>query len=245
LYTTIADLTELDILRAIFTLIFVIISIIVGIKILLKYFENKNKEVITVGFAWIFVSSPWWALSINFITIILFNYQLDPELQLLFMVGFIVPAFIFWIYSFSVLAYPEKKNIIFLPYFLICIILEILFIAFLFSDYNLIAAYEGGFTYRRTLFTTLFQLFILVSFVITGIIFGIKSIRLEPPEIKWKGRFFLLAIASFFIGSALEVFSTGNLVLQLVNRIILSFSAISYYFSFFLPSKLADRLIKE
>ena len=245
MYTTIADLTELDIFRAIFTLIFVIISLIVGIKILLKYFENKNKEVITVGLAWIFISSPWWSLSINFITIILFNYQLDPELHLLFMVGFIAPAFICWIYSFSVLAYPEKKNIIFLPYFFVCIVFEIFFIAFLFIDYNLIAAYEGGFTYRRTLFTTLFQLFIVVSLVITGIIFGIKSIKLETPEIQWKGRFFTLAIASFFIASALEIFSTGNLVLQLVNRIILSFSAITYYLGFFLPSKLADRLIKE
>ncbi len=245
MYTSIGDLTELDIFRAIFTLVYVIISIIVGFKILLKYFKFKNKDFITIGLTWIFICSPWWTLSINFITIILFNYQLDPALHLFIMAGFIPIALICWMYSFSNLVYPELKKKIFVPYLIICLIYEVIYIAFLFIDYNLIATYEGGFSYRRTLFTIIFQLFAVGTTVITGLIFGKKSLKSENPTIRWKGRFFIISVISFTVAGVLEIFSTGNLVLQLTIRVILSLSAIEYYLGFFLPSKLADKLINE
>ncbi len=59
----IEQLTELDILHGIFTSLFVLISLIVGLRILFKYFEHKRKELITVGIAWIGIG---WEIHFHF-----------------------------------------------------------------------------------------------------------------------------------------------------------------------------------
>lgn len=241
----ITEMTDLDILRAIFTLVFVVISIIVGIKIILEYFKIGNPELITIGFAWIFVSFPWTPLVISFITIILFNYALDPVLYLFLMRAFLPIGLICWIYAFSALTYPKKKKKIFIPYLIICVVYEIILLYFLFTDYSIIATYEGGFTYRHSLFTTLFLAFVVLSILFTMILFVRKSLKSKDELIQWKGRFFVLAIIFFITGAFLEIFSAGNPVLQIAIRLMLIVSAIKYYFSFFLPDFLAKRLVKE
>jgi len=245
MYMTLNDLTELDIYRAIFTSIFVIISLIVGIKIILKYFKFKNKELITIGLAWILISSSYWSLTISFVTIILFNYSLEPILYIFFFHVFLIPGLICWIYSFTILAYPQYKRNIYYPYLIFCVVYEIFYLIFLFVDYNLIAVYEGGFIYRRTMFSILFLIVGIFTVLITGILFGVKSLKSEDLRIKWKGRFFILAMFSYVIGGALDIFSAGNLTLQVINRLILISSAIEYYLGFFLPDWLANILIKN
>jgi len=245
MYMTLNDLTELDIYRAIFTSIFVIISLIVGIKIILKYFKLKNKELITIGMAWILMSSSYYSLTISFVTIILFNYSLEPILYIFFFQAFLIPGLICWIYSFANLSYPQYKKNIYYPYLIFCVVYEILFLILLFVDFNLIAVYEGGFIYRRTMFSILFLIVGILTVLISGILFGVKSLKSEDIRIKWKGRFFMIAIFSYVIGGALDVFSAGNLILQIVNRLILISSAIEYYFGFFFPEWLANILIKN
>jgi len=110
MYLTLEDLSQLVILRAVFTLAFVLVSMIVGIRILSKYFAYKKKELITVGLTWIFISSAWWPLAFTFLGILLFNYALEPTVYLYLMTAFIPLALISWVYSFANLVYPSKKE---------------------------------------------------------------------------------------------------------------------------------------
>lgn len=55
------ELNEYQLYNGIFSTIFVVISVIIGLRILLRYSKFEKKELITVGLTWIFLSSPWWS----------------------------------------------------------------------------------------------------------------------------------------------------------------------------------------
>jgi len=112
-------------------------------------------------------------------------------------------------------------------------------------DPNNIAAYKGGFEYQRSLMVNLFSVFTLVVAVITGIIFTRTSLKSPNATVQWKGRFLILGILSFVVGALLDIFSTGNPVLQTTVLIILIIASIEYYLGFFFPDKVAELLIKE
>ncbi|TFF97350.1 MAG: hypothetical protein EU547_04540 [Promethearchaeota archaeon] len=247
MYKTILDLYPMDVFRAICTLIFVIISLLVGLRILLKYFQHKRKELITVGLTWIFVSSPWWPLAFGFISILFFNYLFDPVIYLLLMNGFSAFGVFTWIYSITELTYPNLKKLLVSIYGIICGVYEVILLTLLFIDYRYIAtkgANFDGFSYSRTLFPNLFYIFVVLTIVITAFFFCIQSIKSENPTVQWKGRFLLLGFITFIIASAFEIFSAGFKLLQAIIRIILIFAAIEYYLGFFLPDWLKRILIK-
>ena len=64
------ELTTIDLLQGIFSLIFVIISLFIGLLILSKYFKYRVKELILVGFSWMGMSIPWLGDATNFVVII-------------------------------------------------------------------------------------------------------------------------------------------------------------------------------
>ena len=242
---TLSDLSQLEILKALLTLAFVLISLIVGLKILSKYFSHKQPELITVGLTWIFLSSPWWPLPVTFLTIALFNYALEPMVYLYLMTAFVPLALINWMYSFASLTYPRKKWLIFIPTLVILTTYMILYHVFLVLSPDLIGTHQGGFQFSRSLMVNLVALLSILITLITGFLFARKSFRSDDKRIKWKGRFLFIGIVSFVLGAMLDIVSTGNPFLQTVNRIILSSAALEYYLGFFLPDRIANALIEE
>ncbi|MBD3337996.1 MAG: hypothetical protein GF353_02730 [Candidatus Lokiarchaeota archaeon] len=161
------------------------------------------------------------------------------------MSAFIAPGLFCWIYSFGILVYPKTKIRIIIPYFIICLIYESLLIFFLFTNPDIIAVYEGKFSYRRTWFNIAFLVFVIATTIITGGIFAIKSISSENSIVRWKGIFFSNAIISFVLASVLDVFSVGNSVLQIITKIIFIAIGIEYCLGFFLPNRLTIALTGE
>ncbi len=69
--------------------------------------------------------------------------------------------------------------------------------------------------------------------------------KAEDPKIQWRGRFLLLAFLSLTFGSFLDILTADNAFILVFIRLLLMASAVEYYFSFFLPNKLANLLIKD
>lgn len=245
MYMDISDLTQIELLRAIFTLAFVALSFTVGLRILVKYFKYKNSDLITVGLSWIFLSSPWWPLAFTLVSVLLFNYAFDPIVYLYLMTGFVPVALIFWTYSFASLVYKDSKLKVFLPFLIICGLYMVIYHTFLIVDSNLIAVYGGRFEYQRTMFVTLFLIFAIAVTLITGTMFGLKSLQSSDTIIRLKGKFLLIAFFSFVTAALLETFSYGSPVLQTLVRVILITASIEYYLGFFMPDKVAEMLIKK
>ena len=131
-------LETLDIINGIFSMVFVAISLLVGIIILSKYLQYKEKIYLFVGATWILISEPWWPSTLSFIIAI--NNEVGLSEELYFLIGnILIPvAIIIWLIAFTEFLYTEKRKIILSIVSIYGIIFEILFFIFLSLDPPLI-----------------------------------------------------------------------------------------------------------
>jgi len=245
---SISELNQVQILEGIFSLIWIIIATIVGIRIIIKAFTKNRYELFSVGLFWIFICSPWYSSAITFLAYVFFNYTIDERTYLLIANVPIAPGLLCWIFSFVNILYKQKlkkrRLIILVIYIPICIIYEIFLIYFLFTDVGVVGTVEGLFNSRYNLFALTFDIFTLISVLITGLIFSIRSMRINNSEIQWKGRFLLVAFLFFSIGAFLDAAIPNIGITIVIGRTLLIISAIAYYLGFFLPDRFTKWLIK-
>ena len=229
-----------EILQGSFSLTFVIISIIIGVKILIKYFEYKSNQFLLVGLTWIGLSTPWWPDSINLILVLTTNSILSIEAN--FIIGTSTMPFflLIWLKAFTDLVYKEQQKYILIIFLIIGIIFEIIFYYFLFTQPNLIGTFETPFQVVYGIYIEIFLVIFLLVIGITGILFGKQSLRSENSEIRLKGKFLIIAFILFTIGAFLDSIVPE---LFIIARIVLDVSALSFYFGFMLPDWLKEKLL--
>ncbi|MHA2181978.1 MAG: hypothetical protein ACXAAH_11190, partial [Promethearchaeota archaeon] len=105
-------LFPLDILNGIFSFIFVIISLAVGVLILLRYFRYKEKIYFLVGFTWILISEPWWPSSLSFLVSLSNGSGLPATIYFLIGNTFVPLAIAFWLLAFTEFLLTEKRKLI-------------------------------------------------------------------------------------------------------------------------------------
>jgi hypothetical protein len=239
------QLELVEVLQGSFNLVFVVISLIVGIKIILKYFKYKNFHLILAGLVWIGISTPWMPGALTFLSIILFNTLLSTEIR--FMIGnaFIPIIIVMWLKICDDLVFKDKKNLVTIIALIFSIIFEIVFFIFLFTDTALIGTYYGTFRVRWSIFIQIFLMSVIVAGLISGILFAKESLNSENPEIRLKGKFILLAWIAFSSASFFDVINPINPISIIIVRIVLSFSALAFYLGWFLPSPVKNMILKE
>ena len=79
----------------------------------------------------------------------------------------------------------------------------------------------------------------LVVACVSSVHFSIKSMKLEDPELKWKGRFIFIAIICFAVGAGVDSTSETTIV---AIRILLIVAGFFFYLGFILP-KWAKKII--
>ncbi|MFX0075202.1 MAG: hypothetical protein ACFE96_07160 [Candidatus Hermodarchaeota archaeon] len=237
-------LTQIDILTGIFSSIFAIVCIIMGVIIISKYFKLKNKELFTFGLTWIFLGSSWWGTSLSFFNYLFFDVAYDITMLLFIGEVFFPLTVIFWMYSFSVLLYPNTKKKITIIFTLIVAIYEIFLIYFIFNAPTIIAIEFGMFDTQYNLFGLAYQGFAYIVSIVTGLLFSVQSIKSENPVVKWKGRFILLAIVTFSIAAVFQTLLPTNTIAIILVYILLIISVFEFYLGFLLPERLKNWLIK-
>ncbi|HEY0088036.1 MAG TPA: hypothetical protein VGB37_04290, partial [Candidatus Lokiarchaeia archaeon] len=141
----IEQLTEWEKIVGIGDTIFVIVSLIIGIKMLLKYIKLQEKALLTAALTWIFLSGVWWGGMLSFILFILFSEPLNQTLYLLFNNVFAPLALMCWIFTLSLLLYKKIRKILLAIFFIICIIYEILIITFIFTVPDIVGTFSGNY----------------------------------------------------------------------------------------------------
>ncbi|MGV9171571.1 MAG: hypothetical protein ACOC44_08760 [Promethearchaeia archaeon] len=233
------------IMNGLFSLLFVSISIIVGAKIISKYVEYKNRNLLFVGLTWIGISTPWWPSTVSLIKMLLTSEGLSFQ-TFLFLGNFFLPlAPIFWMYAFTQLHYKEKQKLLVSVYGIISVVYEFVFLYFLFTNPTIIGQPSGDIDLNTGLFVTIYQIFLLISLLVTGIIFSQQSMKSTNKEIQLKGKLLLLAFISFVVGAILDVFSMGSIPVLIISRLILISAAVEFYCGFMLPSWVKELLIEE
>ena len=241
-------LTPDQILNGVFSLIFVVISIFIGFTIISKYPKSKNRTVILVGFVWLGIVSSWYASSSSFLVALIADgngFMSIPPLY--FIIGAVplpITAFL-WMIAFTDLLYRDKKKIILLIIGVTGIIFEIALFTLLLIDYDLVGIVSSPVDADYELFVTIYQIFLVILVLVSGILFAHESLKSKIPEINLKGKLLLAAFLSFVIGSILEILSGISIALLIIARLLLITSSIEFYGGFILPRWMEKLFLKK
>jgi hypothetical protein len=238
------DLGTTQLLEGFLGFIWVAIAIFIGVRIIFKAKELDRKELITVGLSYIFVSSAWWGVAVQLISYGIFSFPITYIPYLLIANIFVPPGLVCWVYSFSEMVNPYLKKKLLLIYVPFCILWEVLIFIFLFTNPDFVGSFEFPFNSSHGDVIRIFIIIAIFSFVLSGVYFAMQSMKLEDPEIKWKGRFLFAAWISFCIGALMDALLPLIPVILILTRLILITGAIEYYLGFFLPSKFKEWLLQ-
>ena len=238
-------LNPLDILNGIFSFMFVIISLVVGFLILVKYFRYKEKIYFFVGATWILISEPWWPSSLSFLVSLSNGVGLTPLIYFLIGNTLVPLAIILWLLAFTDFLFTEKRKMILLIFIIIGIIFEVIFYTFLFTNPVLIGTPNSPVDVSYSFFIIIFLVFFILTVVITGLMFARLSLKSDDPEVKLKGKLLVVAFIAFFVGALLDSSITLNEVGIIFVRLILIVSAIFWYGGFLLPHWMKKLFLKQ
>ena len=245
-----------DILQGSFSLIFVIISIIIGITILMKFFDQKNRLFVLVGISWIGVANPWIPDSISF----LMNITIQQSLPVgwYFIIGncFLPIALLTWLTAYTDMIKKKAQKKVLIITVALSILFEIVFFSLFFIDISLIGVINPlrPFTVNFDIFITVYLLIVILAMVITGVIFAQKSVKAENREVRLKGKLLRAAFITFAVAAILDSL-LGTIfedpadpllaILVVVVRVLLIISALEFYGGFLLPRWMKEVFIKK
>lgn len=246
------SLTTLQIFQGSFTLAFVVISFVLGIKIMLKYRKFKRRQLLLVGITWIFLVSPYWPDAISFLMIVFLNTQLDKAVYFFIANGFIAPLHITWMVVFTDFLYQNKQKLILFIFALEAVFFESLFLVLYLQDLNFIGTQISYFYVRWNPIIINYLLISIVLLLATGILFARESLKSENKEIRLKGKFLLGAFIAFTIGTLLDSAfdltevpaGAGELIVVLARSFVI-IAAFAFYIGFTLPDIVKKALIQE
>ncbi|TFG07009.1 MAG: hypothetical protein EU539_06185 [Promethearchaeota archaeon] len=227
------------ILNGIFSIIVVIVFLIIGLKIMLKYWESKEKVYFLTGFAWIGISEPWWPSSVGFLWVIFFGTSISLEMYVILNSGFIPLFLSCWLLAVMDIMNIKKKIVKLGAYLLIAIILESVLLYYLFTNSAIVGVLESPVDLSFGPLGIIFHVFNLTIFMISGLLFAIKTLKLDEPVDKLRGKFLLMALILFLIGALLE-----TLINNPLNRIVVLLCSITFYIGFMMPQKIRDYFLK-
>jgi len=239
------ELETIEFISGLFSLIIVVISVIVGLKIASKYFEHKQKTFILVGITWIGVVTPWYPSSVSFLLVLITGEALNTLIYFILGISF-TPLFMFvWLTAFTEFLYKDKQKIILLLYSITCVIFEIFFFYFLFVDPSQIGELTGPVNVEYKTFVLFYVLFLVIILEITGILFARESLKSDKPEIRLKGKLLILAFLTYAVAGLVDAILPINITTVVIMRLVAISSAILFYGGFYLPKWMENIFLKK
>lgn len=238
-----------------FSLVFIIITLIVGARIIRRYFSTNSSVFLIIGVAWIGLSFPWLPEAFKFF-FILFQVPLQEDFLILLYLGVNIMAapivLILWIYGTNkILSIKDKfKTALLMGTVVLTVIFEILIIALLPLNKDLIVARYVPEQYSIVWsdLIVVFQVILVVIVFLSGLMFARESLSSDNAEVKLKGKFIFIAFISFVFGAVLEVFFTVadpiGLIFKIISRVILMSSSIEFFIGFIFPERIKKFLLK-
>ncbi|MFX1388444.1 MAG: hypothetical protein ACFE9Z_00095 [Promethearchaeota archaeon] len=242
------SLSNLDILNGILGLTVVIVSFILGLIVLLKYFKNKNKNFILLGINLIFLASGWYGTSTSFIVALINNSEgLSLELILLFNFIPLPIGLLCWCGFYTNVLMKERQKLFLIIVIIITIFFYAVFLYVVFTDVSQAAIKISPVdtTAGENKFLSIYIIIFIVLLLFTGIHFSLRTMKYENVEMKIKGKFLLFAFPAFALGGLLDSTLPSNEITLIIFRLLLISSIIGFYIGYLLPKWLKKRMIKQ
>lgn len=102
------DPIVLESVKGFFAAGFVILTLILGMFIIRKYFPHKKVELLFVGFTWIGIGSLYWGYALNYLFTEYLMIPFNQTLIFFFATGTLAALHITWMIPFTEMMYKEK-----------------------------------------------------------------------------------------------------------------------------------------
>ncbi|MBD3211484.1 MAG: hypothetical protein GF311_02665 [Candidatus Lokiarchaeota archaeon] len=243
------SLRTIDYVNGISSLTYCFIFILIGLIITSKYFKLKDTNFIFIGLGLMGVSEPWLSSGISFLWNLFTGEGLSLEIYTLIGVIFIPFSILFWMMGITDMTNPDKKKLITIIYIIIGIIFEIVFLFLLFNAPNLIGTFsaESAIVHIDIEYKTFilgYLLFVILSTLISTIIFAKNSFNAADPVVQLKGKLLLIGVIIWTVGAILDGFIPLNIFSLPITRLFLTSSSFLFYLGFIMPPKIKEKLLK-
>lgn len=243
------EITTLNLIEGSLSLIYILITLILSIILVLKYFSLKKSELLFIAIALIGLAGPWFPEALGFLTIIFTNGALSDLFYLnvviiIFMIAtaYLPIAMMSWLVAVTKLLNLEKRKPLLILFLVIFIVFEIIFFVFASIDLSLIGTFVDPFNSMESFFIAIFYIGNMIILLFTGFVFSYISMRSEIPKIKLKGRILLIGFIMFLIGGSLP-YILYDIPSLIIARIVVLISSILLYLGLLLPNRVL-RLFK-
>lgn len=231
--------TEMIIMGS-FNLLLVMVFIIVGITLTMKYRISKDKNFLLAGISWFGISEPWWPTTISFVMALFTGKGLPIQTYLIINAAFLPIFLTLWLMVTLDLIGVNKKAIPIIIHLIISLILESLFFYFLFTNVSMLGTTVSPVDIDFGPIAQIFLAYVLIVFLISGFAFAIKTLKMDDPRPKLRGKFLILAFLLFLVGAILDL-----IIYSIINKIFILSSAIVFYIAFVMPEKIEKIFLKK
>jgi hypothetical protein len=237
-------LDQIDIINGIMTTIFVVISIITGVRIGLKYRKEKLIAFLLFGVTWAGMVIIYYPIVLSFWGIIFFGQGLSIT-EYLFICSHAPIIVVFGVWAWSELVFKKhQKEAIGLT----CITSVIAVFVFMYNTFNnpiLLGYIEGVVSLRYGIFVLFYLAITTILGILTGYLFYRQSRDATEPEVRLKGLLIWIAFISFFGGGFLDGFLPLSIITIIISRVALIFGSTMYFFGFTPPKIFLDYMTKK
>ncbi len=237
-------LSELAQISGLTALIAVSLGFLLGIIVLIKYFKTKQVLIFNFFLCIIFTSSPWYPSGLGYLYWIITGEFLSYQIYVLIGTVGIPIAILAWLNVYLSTIKPKMKKPVLIIYGIFSIFFELYLFYFLLlapgapvdSLLGIIIDPTNPMDIDYKGFVLIFLGVSILTSCITGFHFALKTMKKEEsPEIRWKGRFLLIAFLFFGISAIFDALIEMDPILLVIMRIILALAMFLFYLGFILP----------
>lgn len=234
------DLLPIDLFNGICSIATVLLYFLISVSVLHKYFKFRQRALLYMGLALLFLSPIWLGVSVSFIFYMVIETSLAFEIQVFIAYGFPFALF-FWLLVFTELIYKKKQKLITIISGLYLILLEILFYTFLFTNISLLGATSGVFYTKWGPFILLRILINMLIFLTTGLIFIREASKSDDAENKLKAKLILVGTIFLILGGLIY----SLLGILFIALIILLVSVLGFYGGIVYPKWVGKMFLRK
>ncbi len=225
-------------------IIYISISIIIGLLLIIKFLKYKDKKLLFIGLNFILLPSSWWPAAFGYLLALGGIYLENIPYSIILQIPQTVNIFL-WIYIFSEMQYPDKQKKIKEICAIYATSWAIIYLSFVFINVDLLVIIRQGIIDISYRLPALIMVAMHLSiFVVTFTIFGREALKSSDQETRLKGKFLFLFLGGFIFGTLFDSFIPGDFG-ALPARIVLILASICLYLVFAMPEGLKKRLLKQ
>ncbi|MFX1392291.1 MAG: hypothetical protein ACFFAH_01840 [Promethearchaeota archaeon] len=241
-------LTEFEILQGTLSLTITILGILIGLIIILKYFQYKRKELLGVGFAILLTTLSWMPSGISFLSFIFSGVLLNDALYIFLAYGLTLFATLAMMYAIISLLFPKPAKKIILVFLTVAIVFEVIFVYLILFDLPLagiVGTEAGRFDSEAGRIPLLMIIIALAVSLVIRILLIREFSKSENKKLQWRGRFILIEFILLIIGAFMDAALPLTAPILILARTLLVLRLLFLYLGWLLPDRVANWLIKE